>query len=73
MEKSTQDLSSSLNRADVVIFPSDCISHDAYWKIKSTCKKQQKPYEYLNSSGLHSLSSTLDKITTENQGIESEI
>lgn len=66
IEKSTQDLSQSLNRADVVIFPSDCISHDAYWKIKSTCKKQQKPYEYLNSSGLHSLSNTLDKIMTEN-------
>ena len=65
MEKSTQDLSQFINRADVVIFPSDCISHDAYWKIKRTCKKQQKPYEYLKSPGLHSLSSALDKVITE--------
>ena len=57
----------------MVIFPSDCISHDAYWRIKSTCKKQQKPYEYINSSGLHSLSNILDKIMTENQGIESSV
>ncbi len=73
LEKSTQDLSRSLNRADVVIFPSDCISHDAYWRIKSTCKKQQKPYEYIKSSGLHSLSNILDKIMTKNQDIEPSI
>ncbi len=62
LEKNTQDLSDSLNRADLVIFPSDCISHDAYWKIKRTCKKQHKPFEYLKSPGLHSLASVLDKI-----------
>ena len=42
LEKNTHDLSDSLNRADWVVFPSDCISHDAYWKIKTACKKQQK-------------------------------
>lgn len=61
-EKNTQALSQMLTRADVVIFPSDCISHEAYWKIKRCCKKQQKPYEYLSSPGLYSLSSMLDKI-----------
>ena len=64
-EKSTQGLSQSLARADIVIFPSDCISHSAYWNIKRTCQKQQKPFEYLNSPGLHSLSCTLDKISNE--------
>ncbi len=66
LEKNTHDLSDSLNRADLVVFPSDCISHDAYWKIKRTCKKQQKPYKYLQSSGVHSLSSMLDKIVENN-------
>jgi hypothetical protein len=61
-EKNTQALSSSLIRADIVIFPSTCISHEAYWKIKQACKKQQKPFKYLSSPGLCSLSSTLDKI-----------
>jgi hypothetical protein len=65
LEKSTQDLPQFLNRADLVIFPSDCISHDAYWKIKTICKKQQKPYEYLNSPGLHSLSKALDSVVHE--------
>lgn len=62
-EKSTQGLSQSLARADIVVFPSDCISHSAYWNIKRVCQKQQKPFEYLNSAGLHSLSCTLDKIS----------
>lgn len=70
LEKSSQDLSQSLNRADLVIFPSDCISHHAYWKIKNTCKKQQKPFEYLRSPGLHSLSSLLEKVMTENSEVE---
>lgn len=69
IEKNTQDLAQSLNRADLVIFPSDCISHDAYWKIKRVCKKQQKPYEYLKSPGLHSLSSVLDAIVINNKEI----
>lgn len=63
-EKSTQDLQQSLSKADVVVFPASCISHDAYWKIKRVCKKQQKPYQYLKSSGLYSLSNMLDKIMT---------
>lgn len=62
LEKNTHNLSDSLNRADLVVFPSDCISHDAYWKIKKACKKQQKPYKYLQSAGLHSLSSALNKV-----------
>lgn len=62
MEKNTQDLQKSLSKADVVVFPASCISHDAYWKIKRVCKKQHKPYQYLQSSGLYSLSSMLDKI-----------
>ena len=73
IEKSTQDLSQFINRADVVIFPSDCISHDAYWKIKSTCKKQQKPYEYLKSPGLYSLSNALDKVVIENRSDDGRI
>ncbi len=70
IEKNTQDLSNSINRADVVLFPSDCISHDAYWKIKQTCKKQQKPFEYLQSPGLHSLSSILDKIVLNDEEVD---
>lgn len=70
IEKNTQDLSIALNRADLVIFPTDCISHDAAWKIKRSCKKQQKPYKYLNNSGLYSLSCVLEKIVTIREVME---
>jgi len=65
LEKNTQNLQQSLSKADVVVFPSSCISHDAYWKIKRTCNKQNKPYQYLKSSGLYSLSSVLDNIMSK--------
>ena len=67
IEKNTQDLQQSLSKADVVVFPSSCISHDAYWKIKRSCKKQHKPYQYLKSSGLYSLSDVLDKIMAKTE------
>lgn len=70
IEKNTQDLTYSLSRADLVIFPSNCISHDAYWKIKRTCKKQQKIFEYLKSPGLHSLSSVLDQLVTKSKELD---
>ncbi|BCG63173.1 MAG: hypothetical protein methR_P0867 [Methyloprofundus sp.] len=69
MEKNTQDLQQSLGKADIVIFPSDCISHDAYWKIKAICKKQHKPFRYLKSSGLYALSSMLDMISVKTTAI----
>lgn len=65
LEKNTQDLQQSLSKADVVVFPSSCISHDAYWKIKRTCNKQNKPFQYLKSSGLYSLSKVLDNIISK--------
>ena len=64
IEKTTQDLLQSLMRADIVVFPTNCISHDAYWKIKRLCKKQKKPYEYLSSAGVGSLFNTLNKLET---------
>ncbi len=65
LEKNTHDLQQSLSKADVVVFPSSCISHDAYWKIKRTCNKQNKPFQYLKSSGLYSLSSVLENIASK--------
>ncbi|WP_221898399.1 DUF2325 domain-containing protein [Bathymodiolus japonicus methanotrophic gill symbiont] len=34
----------------MVVFPSNCISHDAYWKIKRTCNKQNKPYQSISKA-----------------------
>jgi len=60
IEGNMQGLSKLLNRADMVICPINCVSHRAYWQIKKTCKKQNKPCEFLNSSGVSSLANTLE-------------
>ena len=63
IEQSSQELSSLLNKADLVVFPMDCVSHKAYFQLKKACKKQQKPYKTLNSSGVSSFSSLLNGLT----------
>ena len=73
LEKNTQDLQCSLSKADVVVFPSSCISHDAFWKIKSICSKQNKSYQYLKSSGLYSLSCVLNLIMSNIESSDSYI
>jgi ElaB/YqjD/DUF883 family membrane-anchored ribosome-binding protein len=60
MEQSSQELSNLLSKADLVVFPMDCVSHKAYFQLKKACKKQDKPYMTLNSSGVSSFSSLLD-------------
>jgi len=60
IEGNMQGLSKLLNRADMVICPVNCVSHRAYWQIKKACKKQNKPCEFLNSSGVSSLANTLE-------------
>jgi len=66
VEKNKQELDSLLNRADVVICPTNCISHNAYWQIKKSCKKQNKPCKFIPSSGLSSLSNTVDRLISDN-------
>jgi hypothetical protein len=38
-------------RADVILFPVDCISHDAAWTVKRVCRQIGKPFMPLRSSG----------------------
>lgn len=64
LEQSAQELNSLLNKADLVVFPMDCVSHKAYFQLKKVCKKQQKPYRTLNSSGVSSFSSMLDNLSS---------
>jgi hypothetical protein len=62
IEGNVQKLYKLLNRADMVICPVNCISHRAYWEIKKACKKQNKPCEFLNSSGVSSLANSLARV-----------
>jgi len=52
LENSQEKLESVLSRADAVLFPVDCISHNATRDIKRFCKQGQKPFVPLPTSGL---------------------
>ena len=45
-------LPAMLARADVVVCPADCLSHNAYYAVKRYCKRFGKPCALLDRSGL---------------------
>ncbi len=62
-ETSKSILPKVLSRADAVLCPIDCISHDACKCVKKMCKKYQKDYVMMRTSGLSSLARGLTEIT----------
>ena len=42
-------------QADAVLFPVDCVSHDAIGTIKRTCRERQTPFIPLRSASLAGL------------------
>ena len=58
-EKSMHELASAIARADTVVFPCDCVSHDAVYNVKKLCRQLMKTYVPLRSSGLASLVAAL--------------
>lgn len=67
LEKSMTELAGAITRADAVVFPTDCVSHEAMNKVKKLCRQSMKPYVPLRSSGVGSLIAGLQStpITTE--------
>jgi hypothetical protein len=59
LEKSLHELASAIARADTVVFPCDCVSHDAVCNVKKLCRQLMKTYLPLRSSGLSSLVAAL--------------
>ncbi len=51
-----------LGRADVVLCPIDCVSHNACLNMKKICKRHQKPFVMMRSSGLSSLAKGLTDV-----------
>ncbi|MDQ2764729.1 MAG: DUF2325 domain-containing protein [Pseudomonadota bacterium] len=49
-------------RADLVLFPVDCISHDAALRVKRLCRQAGKRYIPLRSSGTSSFLAALDRL-----------
>ena len=62
VEHSAALLPGLLSRADIVVFPVDCISHEAVATIKRSCQQQGKRYVPLRTASLASLVSTLGSL-----------
>ena len=54
IERSIDELASSVTKADAVVFPTDCVSHSAANKVKRLCHQSMKPFVPLRSSGVAS-------------------
>jgi hypothetical protein len=52
-----------VSRADVVMFPVDCVSHDAVATVKRLCRKMSKPFVPLRSTGMGSFVAALSRTT----------
>jgi glutathione S-transferase len=72
IEHSSGLLGGAVSRADHVLFPIDCISHDAVTTIKRLCRLAGKDYEPLRTASLACLLSALVRIATCRQGVAAE-
>jgi hypothetical protein len=55
IEERRDMLAGLVSRADVAVFPVDCISHDAALSLKRLCRQAGKPFVPLRSCGIASL------------------
>jgi hypothetical protein len=62
LEQSAQRLQQLLSRADAVVCPVDCVSHEACALVKRLCRSSMKPVRFARSSGLSSLASALSDL-----------
>ena len=53
-----------MSRADLIVFPVDCVSHEAVTLVKRLCRQMSKPYLPLRSTGLGSFVSALARAST---------
>lgn len=62
LEQSSQRLAALLARADAVLCPLDCISHDAVKRIKRDCKRYGKPLKLLPQASLAAFARGLQEV-----------
>ena len=59
IEDNRQRLDALLSSADAVVCATDCVSHDAYYRLKRFCKRADKPHVFLRSSGISTFARAL--------------
>ena len=63
VETSGALLAGMVSRADLALFPVDCVSHEAALAVKRLCRQSAKPFLPLRSSGLGSFLAALGTTT----------
>jgi len=66
-EDSRLKLNGALAQADAILCPTDCVSHDAYQRVKRHCSKQAKQLIMISHSSLSSFTQGLHKISSFGQ------
>lgn len=61
-EQAAGKLEGLVERADVVVCPIDCVSHDACLRVKGLCRRMQKPFVPIRSAGASSFRKMLGEI-----------
>ncbi len=61
IEKSLKELAGAVEKADMVVLPTNCVSHGAVHKLKQLCDRMMKPYIPLRTSGTGSLAAGLSQ------------
>ncbi|RAU20531.1 DUF2325 domain-containing protein [Paramagnetospirillum kuznetsovii] len=64
VEQSMAKLANQLERADAVLFPVGCVSHQAQSKVKSLCRRFDTPFKPLRSTGIDAITRALESLTT---------
>jgi hypothetical protein len=57
-------LAGLVSRCDVVVFPVDCVSHEAVTAVKRLCRNAAKPFVPLRSGGISSFLAALDRVAS---------
>jgi len=65
LEDNAQRLEAMLAAADAVVCPLDCVSHDAYYRVKRFCKRNRKPCVLLKGSGLSAFARALESLASD--------
>jgi hypothetical protein len=63
-EQSMAKLCSMADRADAILFPVKCVSHAAQDKVKKLCRRAEKPFVPLRSSGMEAFIQALASLAT---------
>jgi hypothetical protein len=66
-EDSRRKLSGALAQADAILCPTDCISHDAYQRVKRHCSKQTKQLIMIAHASLSSFTQGLRTLSSLSQ------